>query len=607
MDRRVEEARRLERQLVALRWALSAFGAAQIGFAVRDKVDEPAFVVPLGAALVLGLLAGNLLIARAARSAPDARRLGIVGFVAFALDAAAVTGLVWLASDGPSDPVWVVGTLLPLEGAARWGLRGALAGATLFLGGELLRELDLRVREPSAQAGPDVLAFRFAMAFVVGTVAGSFASSLRRQADVADERAREAEAAVARAQAAAERERQARGEVAAFHAAVLATTDKEDVERSLSATAEAIAQELGCGSFGILVRAPGLAGEDAFSALGVHGDPGYLEGQVLSPVSDPVAAAAAEGEPILAGPDVVAPMRVRDEVVGALHERSLAPSEPDQERLTVLSRLADQLGLVLESARLRADQEATVRRLRDLDEMKTDFVAITSHELRTPLSGIRGFVDMVRRRSADLSTAERDEYLDIVLHQTDRLIGLVDDLLVVSRVEAGKLSLAPERTDIRGFLESIARGLGQVAQRVQVKAAPEAPETMLVDPRRLTQILTNLVHNALKFSTDGSLVDLAWSAPVEGTVAFTVTDHGIGIEPGELSRVFDRFHQSERAIAHSEGFGLGLYITKQLVEAMGGWIDVRSEPSVGSTFTVTLPASRSLPAPARPSAARRSD
>jgi signal transduction histidine kinase len=133
-------------------------------------------------------------------------------------------------------------------------------------------------------------------------------------------------------------------------------------------------------------------------------------------------------------------------------------------------------------------------------------------------------------------------------------------------------------------------------------AGDDAPTHIVVDGRRLAQVLTNLLHNALKFSPEPAPVMLAWSAPAEGVVAFSVTDEGAGIDTQELERIFDRFHQTERSIAHTEGFGLGLYITKLLTEAMGGWIDVASAVGEGATFTVTLPASRSLPAPAKRSA-----
>lgn len=606
-ERPIDDARRLEALLITVRWLVAAFGVIQVGFAVRDSGADRPFALILGVALVVGLLVGNLLLSRALPKATDAGRLRVLGLVAFGLDAAAILGLIWLASDGPADPVWVVGYLLPLEGAARWGLPGALVGAALFLGGEVARELELQETAPRKTVGPPVIAFRAGMALVVGMVTGAFASSVRREAARAQERARQVEIALADAEAAASRERQARGEVAAFHAAILTEPERDQLDRTLQETADAIARELGARALGLLVRRQGSAGEVAYAALGVHGDPGYLRRDLLSTVSDPVGAAAEEGQPILAGRDVVAPMLVRGEIVGALHERVTEGPPPDDDRLLLVDRLADQLGLLLEAARLRADQEDTVRRLRELDEMKTDFVAITSHELRTPLSGIRGFVDMLRRRGDELPTAEREEYLDIVMVQTDRLIGLVDDLLVVSRIEAGALTLEPEETEISPFLEDLVRTLGDDADRVVISGGDGAPARIVVDAGRLAQILTNLVHNALKFSTAPSPVGLTWSTPVEGVVAFEVADEGTGIDAEELERIFERFHQGERSMAHTEGFGLGLYITKLLTEAMGGWIDVTSSVGEGTTFTVTLPSSRTLPAPARPSAAARQD
>lgn len=601
-----DDARLLEQRLVVLRWIVAAFGAVQVGFAIRDRASDPTFVLPLGVALVVGLTVGNVAIAGAARKAEGAP-LEALGILAFALDALVILGLVWLTTDGPADPVWVVGYLIPLEGAARWGLLGAVLGAAAFLAGQLLPEFGVAAASSAMKTSAPVIAFRAGMALVVGAVAGSFASLSRRQAAEAEGRARDAEAAAARAEAAAAKEGQARGEVAAFHAAAIAEPDMDRLAPTLQPTVEAIAREVGCDALGILVRDRGSAGEVGFVAYGVYGDPGYLRGDRLFPASAPVAAAALEGTAVIAPPDAVVPMVVRGEIVGALHERSANGDGPDDERGELLRGLADQLGLVLESARLRADQAATVQRLRELDEMKSDFVAITSHELRTPLSGIRGFVDMLRRRGSDLTIDQRDEYLSIVLTQTDRLIRLVEDLLVVSRVEAGKLSLEPTEVDVRQLLEQVTNGLGEAAASVRIEEGADAPVRMVADPNRLIQVLTNLVHNAVKFSPAGATVLLRWRTPAEGTVSFDVVDRGPGIPASEVGRVFERFHQRESSLTHTEGFGLGLYISKLLSEAMGGWIDVTSAVGEGSTFTITLPSARSLPAPARPSAPAHAD
>jgi signal transduction histidine kinase len=601
-----DDARLLEQRLVVLRWIVAAFGAVQVGFAIRDRASDPTFVLPLGVALVVGLTVGNVAIAGAARKAEGAA-LEALGILAFALDALVILGLVWLATDGPADPVWVVGYLIPLEGAARWGLLGAALGAAAFLAGQLLPEFGVAAASSAMKTSAPVIAFRAGMALVVGAVAGSFASLSRREAAEAERRARDAEAAAARAEAAAAKEGQARGEVAAFHAAAIAEPDMDRLAPTLQPTVEAIAKELGCDALGILVRDRGSAGEVGFVAYGVYGDPGYLRGDRLFPASAPVAAAALEGAAVIAPPDAVVPMVVRGEIVGALHERSANGGGLDDERGELLRGLADQLGLVLESARLRADQAATVQRLRELDEMKSDFVAITSHELRTPLSGIRGFVDMLRRRGSDLTIDQRDEYLSIVLTQTDRLIRLVEDLLVVSRVEAGKLSLEPTEVEVRQLLEHVTNGLGEAAASVRIEEGTEAPVRMVADPNRLIQVLTNLVHNAVKFSPAGATVALRWRTSAEGTVSFDVVDPGPGIPESEVGRIFERFHQRESSLTHTEGFGLGLYISKLLTEAMGGWIDVSSAVGEGSTFTVTLPSARTLPAPARPSAPAHAD
>jgi signal transduction histidine kinase len=595
------DALRLERQLASLRWLVAVFGAVQVAFAIRDRGHDPGFALPLAVALVLGLTIGNLAIANALRRGLDPTQLRSIGLAAFVLDAVVLSGLVWVVPNGPADPVWVIGYLIPLEGAARWGLRGGLVGAGIFFIEQLLQE----AARTEIAAGASQVAFRAGMAFVIGGVAGSFASSLRRTADEAAARAGQAAAEAARAERAASQAAEAQREIAAFHAAVLADAQPDRLAEILRDTAARVADELGCAALGLLIRTTGAAGEDRFDVAGVAGDPGYLLGAALFPASSPIAAAAVGGTALAAGEDLVVPMRVRGTVVGALHERDAGAGVPA--RAQALQTIADQLGVTLEATRLRAEQTAIVERLTELDAMKTDFVAITSHELRTPLAGIRGFVEMLVRRAEQLTPTEREEFLQIVLTQTDRLIRIVDDLLVVSRIEGDALVLQPVEVPVRAMLAQVVTALGDDGERVAVDAGPDAPEVLVLDPNRLIQILTNLAHNALKFSPADQPVRIRWSARAEGTVEFEVIDRGQGIPEGEQTLIFERFRQRGDHRAHSEGFGLGLYITKMLTEAMGGWLDVASAPGDGATFRVTLPASRPLPTPARPSAAARSD
>jgi signal transduction histidine kinase len=603
----LEQARNLELALVRLRWFFAVFGMVQLALALRDGPENPDFVLPLGVSLVAGLLGGNLAIASAAAKMQRAEQLRVLGGLAFALDTVVLLGLIWMSTSSPADPVWVLGYLLPLEGAARYGVPGAIAASVVFGMAELGREVYLSYQFPRHDFDQPAFLFRTGMAAAVAVVAGTFARAAFRETRRARERAVAAEEAAKRADTSASRESEARSEVLALHAALLADVNETDLAASLQTMADAIGRELGSDGLGVLLRADGVAGEKVLVATGVHGDPGYLRGDRIPGLHDPIGVAAAEGRPRLRGEEAVVPLRVRGEVIGVIHERSRSgPLERD--RFLLLGRLADQIALIVQSARLRARQEETLQRLRELDEMKSDFIAITSHELRTPLSAVRGFVDMLRRRGADLAPEETEEFLGIIALQTDRLIRLVEDLLVVSRIEAGKLALDPGEIRTEVLLDQLVHGLGTEGARVRLKLDPEAPETLVVDTQRLLQILTNLLQNALKYSPEEAPVEVIASQAAEGTVTFAVIDHGPGIPPDEVERIFERFHQTESAQTRkAEGFGLGLYITRQLVEAMGGWIDVSSEVGSGAMFSVTIPVARGLLAPAQPPAVARSD
>lgn len=594
-------AKRLEVGLIGVRWFVVGMGVLKTAETLATRRGTPDYVLPLGFVLVAGLALGNVVVSTLTERADGIAELRRIGAAAFVLDLGVINALVWTYAT-PTNSMWVLGYILPLEGAVRFQLTGALIAAVVSLASEPLRELYVSERfEPHAYHASAV-AFRVGVELVVSIVAGLMARSLRREADKARERALLAEDAARQADAAAARETAARKELAAFHTAVLAGVAAGDVDSGIRSMTESIAHDLGFESFAIL-----LLDGDALVARGVHGSPGYAVGARLPLGEGILGRVAAEGVahhlPEHAGEarggstEVAVPLRVGSELVGVLHERASSGSITPED-LGMLSALADQIAMVVQAALLRDRQEETLRRLRELDEMKSDFVAITSHELRTPLTAVRGFVNTLRRKMDNLSKEETVEFLGIIDAQTDRLIRLVEDLLVVSRIEAGRLALSPAPIEFAGFLDGVVRGLGEDAGRVRVRVDSALSAALAADPDRLDQVLTNLLHNALKFSPADQAVLLSAFSEA-GDVVFEVTDEGEGIAEEELARIFERFHQSEAASTRkAEGAGLGLYITKKLVEAMGGRITVTSEVGAGSTFRVRFPVILPAPEPA---------
>lgn len=581
-------AKRLESGLAGLRWFLVAFGVFEAA-AIQGGEGAPGHAVPLSAGLVVALFAGNVAVSWFAERTKSVERLARVGVAAFAMDIVVVTGLVWASAGATDDPVWLLGYLLPIEGAIRYELGGALAPVALALVSDPLRTLYLARRSETGFSFHAVL-LRLGVELAVAVVAGWLAASLRR-AHEASERAGLAEAA-------ARREAAQRREAVAAHAATLAGLRADDIDEGLQTMAESIAHDLALGPFSILLaRIPLLV------AKGVHGDPGYQRGTEVLMGEGPIGRAATERH-VLVEKDapgiwsVAVPLTHRDELVGVLHERLDGGDPIDPERVKQLERLAGQIAVAVRALGLRAAQDDALQRLRELDAMKADFVGITSHELRTPLAAVRGFVNTLTRRLDELSHEEIREFLDIIEQQSDRLVRLVEDLLLVSRIEAEKITLNREPVCATEFLEETVRGLGDGRARVETELHPGLPERIEVDPRRVAQVLTNLLQNALKFSPSAETV-LLRAAPADGGIRFAVTDRGVGIPQEELGKIFERFHRTDTATTRkAEGAGLGLYITKRLVEAMGGEIGVESEVGRGSTFTFLLPGEPRPEAPA---------
>jgi len=233
-------------------------------------------------------------------------------------------------------------------------------------------------------------------------------------------------------------------------------------------------------------------------------------------------------------------------------------------------------------------EQQRVAELRELNELKDGFVAMASHEVRTPLTSIIGYAKTLRRPEFSDDPAAREEFLEAIERQGDRLSRLVENLLASSRIEdeRGRLTLVP--VSLVDVMRNLLATLGPRARRVVVSLPPDLP-VVVSDPQRVELIMTNLIDNALKFSSPGTSCEVtAWT---EGeSVAVSVRDQGIGVVQEHLDRIFDRFYQVDSSVTRGySGVGLGLSLVKELTSSLGGTVDVSSVPREGSTFTIKIP------------------
>jgi K+-sensing histidine kinase KdpD len=286
----------------------------------------------------------------------------------------------------------------------------------------------------------------------------------------------------------------------------------------------------------------------------------------------------------------VAGLALDDDKLGILFagRRSAEPfAESD---LAFLNALAQEAALAIRNARLYERERRQVSRLQTLEALQATFVSVVSHELRTPLTCIKTSVDMLAD-TLDRDIPEvKEELLQTISHHTGRLEDLVEDLLDATRLEAGQLALSLQPTALGPLVQrTVAAFTPLIKNRRQVIELdlPEDLEPIMLDRRRIEQVLTNLISNAHRFAAKGGHIGVALVAE-DDHLRLTVSDDGPGIRPEEQERIFDKFYvvTDGRGLA---GVGLGLYIARQLVELHGGRIWVESEPSKGSAFHVTIP------------------
>jgi PAS domain S-box-containing protein len=308
-----------------------------------------------------------------------------------------------------------------------------------------------------------------------------------------------------------------------------------------------------------------------------------------------------------------APIRAGSKVVGIIcHEHGGAPREWTLDEQNFASSMADLISISIEVGQRREaelalreardnlemkvaertrDLEEANDRLKELDRLKSEFLATMSHELRTPLNSIIGFSGILQQGLTGPLNEEQKKQLGFVYSSAKHLLALINDLLDLSRVESGKMEIFRELTPIGEVVKSVVDSLAVLAQQKNLTLAVEldAPEVKLwIDRQKVTQILLNLVNNAIKFTEHGG-VRIVTETTAEW-LTLTVSDTGIGIERENLARLFEAFRQVDGSARRvHEGTGLGLYLSRQLVTLLGGGIWAESEFGAGSRFSFRLP------------------
>ena len=283
------------------------------------------------------------------------------------------------------------------------------------------------------------------------------------------------------------------------------------------------------------------------------------------------------------------PLTVRDDLIGVLNLSKLGHTTPPftAGSLELASVLAGQAAIAIKNARLFEEAQRAYTELKELDELKSEFINVASHELRTPLAVLLGYASLLDEQANETTK----KYTQAVIQSTVQLNKLVTDMLNLRYLDAGEMKLELQPVQVSALAQAVVQELDFVAEEKGQSLTLDVPEgasSILADARKLHLILSNLVSNAIKFTPQGGKIEIA-ARMGEDELTMSVRDTGIGIADEELDRVFDRFYQVGESLRREyPGLGLGLSIVKELVELHQGKAWVESEAGKGSTFFFTV-------------------
>lgn len=281
-----------------------------------------------------------------------------------------------------------------------------------------------------------------------------------------------------------------------------------------------------------------------------------------------------------------APLQTRGRVLGAIYlEKAVGDGPFTAGDLALVEALAGQTAVALDNFRL---QEA----IQVANKSKSDFVSVVTHELRLPLTAIKGYTDLIASGMTGELNEQQRQFVDVIKRNLGRMSALISDLSDINRIESGRMQFDVKLFDIRDVVEDVGDALaGRLAERGQtlVVEMGEGGTAVYADPRRTNQVLTNLLHNAHQYTPPGGHITIRVHSG-ENLVEVAVQDDGLGISPENQARLFTPFFRAEdEAVREQPGWGLGLALAKNIVEAQKGTIACHSAPGQGSTFAFTVP------------------